>query len=85
MDQEELNTLSDKDLLKQVKRNRTYKTYDSVIFGFLVGVAIYSIVKNGFGLLTFLPLVYLPIAGKNRKRYNAMKNELVNRGIDEHH
>lgn len=81
MDKEALNKISDADLLSEVKRNRKYKTYDSVIFGFLVGVAIYSTVNNGFGLMTFLPLVYLPIAGKNRKRYDTMKNELLNRGL----
>jgi hypothetical protein len=34
----------------------------------LIGVAVYSTVRNGFGLLTFLPLIYIPIAAKNKAR-----------------
>lgn len=68
MEQKKLAELTDEELSEQAKKNKSYKIYDAVIFGFLIGVAIYSTVKNGLGLLSFLPLVYLPIAAKNRKR-----------------
>ena len=77
----EIRHYTDEELLAQEKKTRPYKTYDSVIIGFLVGVAIYSIVNKGFGLLTFLPLVYLPIAAKNRKARQELMKELDNRGL----
>lgn len=55
--------------------------YDAVIFGFLVGIAIYSSVKNGFGLLTFLPLVYVPIAAKNKAKNKELANLLKERDL----
>ena len=64
-------SLNDKDLLKGLRKNKSYKIYDAVIVGFLIGVASYSTVANGFGLLTFLPLLYLPVDKKNRDRYPA--------------
>ena len=61
---------------KEVSALKSTKIYDAVIIGFLAGIAIYSTVKNGFGWLTFLPLVYLPIARKNRnKRVEAEKHQ----------
>jgi hypothetical protein len=77
----ELMQLTDEQLLAEAKRTKKYKTYDAVIFGFLIGVSIYSIINHGFGLLTFLPLVYLPIAGKNNKRREAIQNQLQERGL----
>lgn len=49
------------------------------IIGLLIGVAVYSTLKNGFGLLTFLPLVYTPIAAKNEKKRKALENFLKNK------
>jgi hypothetical protein len=80
-EQKEWHGITDEDLLAEEKRTRPYKTYDAVFIGFLIGVAIYSIVNKGFGLLTFLPLVYLPIAAKNRKSRQELMNELDNRGL----
>jgi len=47
------------------------------IIGFMAGVACYSTVKNGFGFLTFLPVIFFPIGAKTSKEYKAVKQELV--------
>ncbi len=60
MKQKILAELTDEELLLEAKKNKPTMLYDTVIVGFLIGIAIYSSVKNGFGLLTFLPLVYTP-------------------------
>lgn len=78
-----IEELNDEALLRQSEKMRSTKLYDSTIIGFLVGVAIYSTFTNGFGLLTFLPLVYLPIAGKNQKKRSDLKNQLADRGLTE--
>ena len=66
MKQKKLGELTDEELLKEAKKIKPI--YDAIIFGVLIGIAIYSSVKNGFGLLTFLPLVYIPIAAKNKTK-----------------
>ena len=81
MDIQGLSTLSDEDLLQQAKKVKYEKIIDSVIFGFLIGVAIYSSVNNGFGLLTFLPVVWIPIIGSKRPRQKAVTDLVKERGL----
>ncbi|MGB6034623.1 MAG: FUSC family protein [Cryomorphaceae bacterium] len=81
MTQNDYTDLSDEELLKETKWVKSYKIYDGVIFGFLVGVAIYSSVTNGFGLLTFLPLIYLPVAKKNNDRYKKIESAAKERNL----
>ncbi|MCB0761819.1 MAG: FUSC family protein [Flavobacteriales bacterium] len=81
MKKEELTQLSDEDLKAEVKRAKSGKWFDAVFFGVLVGVAVYSTFKNGLGLLTFLPLAYLPMAGKNKMHRAAVQEVARDRGL----
>ena len=81
MKQNKLAELTDEELLQEAKRTKPTKIYDAIIIGFLIGIAIYSFVKNGFGLLTFLPLVYLPIAGKNKMKNKGLEKLLKERNL----
>jgi len=81
MEPMKLAELSDEDLLKEAKSSKSTRIFDAVLFGFLVGVAIYSSVANGFGLLTFLPLVYLPIAARNNAKNKKLNKILQERGL----
>lgn len=82
MDQTQLAALTDEELLQEAERYKKYKIYDAVIFGALVGIAIYSSVTNGFGLLTFLPLVYLPAVGKNNAKRKELEKLLEERNLE---
>lgn len=82
MEQKEPETLTNEELLQEIKKMKTTRFYDAAIIGFLIGVAGYSTVRNGFGLLTFLPLAYIPVASKNTKKYNALKQQLKERGLE---
>jgi len=73
--------LSDEALLEEVKKMKSTKFYDALIVGLLLGVAIYSTVNNGFGLLTFLPLAYVPVAAKNKARDKELEKLLNERGL----
>jgi hypothetical protein len=79
--QKELSELTDQELLQEAKKNKPNSLYDAVIFGILIGIAIYSTVNNGFGLLTFLPLVYIPIAAKNKTKNIALEKLLKERNL----
>lgn len=81
MKQMNLSDLTDKELLQEAKRIRSTKLYDAVIFGVLIGIAIYSSVVNGFGLLSFLPLIYVPVAIKNKTKNKEVKELLTERDL----
>jgi len=81
MNQKNTAELTNEELLQEVKRMKATKLYDPVIFGVLIGIAIYSTVKNGLGLLTFLPLVYLPIAAKNKLKIKELAKLLKERNL----
>ncbi len=81
MRQKKLAELTDEELLQESKKMKPTNLYDAVIFGFLIGIAIYSSVKNGFGLLTFIPLVYIPIAAKNKTKNKELEKLLEQRGL----
>ncbi|HRH68536.1 MAG TPA: hypothetical protein PLB89_03420 [Flavobacteriales bacterium] len=73
--------LTNEDLVREAKRLRPLKIMDAVLIGVLLGIAIYSTVRSGAGLLSFLPLVYLPIARKNRIRLGKVEALLQERGM----
>jgi hypothetical protein len=79
--QKELSALTDKELLLEAKKAKPTNLYDAAIFGILIGIAIYSTVNNGLGLLTFLPLVYIPIAAKNKTKNKALEKLLKERNL----
>jgi len=81
MEQKKLAELRDEELLEEAKKHKPTKLYDAVIVGFLIGIAIYSSVTKGFGLLTFLPLIYIPIAARNRTKTKKLEELLKDRGL----
>jgi hypothetical protein len=81
MAQQELAQLTDEELLQEAKKNKFTKLTDGLFIGLLLGIAVYSAVEKGFGLLTFLPLIYLPIAARNRIKNKAMEDLLKERNL----
>jgi hypothetical protein len=81
MEKKILKGLSDEELKQEVKKGKQTNLYDAVFLGVLIGIAAYSSVKNGFGLLTFLPIVYLPIAVKNNKKTKELEKLLKERNL----
>lgn len=81
MKQKESGELTNEELLQEAKKVKSTTVFDAVIIGFLIGVAIFSSVKNGFGLLSFLPLVYIPIAAKNKAKKKELEKLLKERNL----
>jgi predicted branched-subunit amino acid permease len=53
-----------------------------VLLGCLIGVAIYSTIKNGVGIFTLLPLVFVAFTINAWKKDNqALKDELKSRNL----
>ena len=82
MKQEKYSELTDEELLQRAKTMKKTKIYDAVIFGFLVGIAIFSTVKNGIGLFTLLPLIYPPVAANNKKKREELGRLLKERNLE---
>lgn len=81
MAKKELSEFSDEELLDEAKKAKANPIFDSVIFGFLIGVAIYSISNHGFGLLTFLPLAYIPVVNIKMKKVKELEVLLRERNL----
>lgn len=75
------NELTDEELLQAAKKMKTTLAFDAGIIGFLIGVSVFSIVRKGFGLLSFLPLIYLPVAAKNKAKKKELDNLLKERNL----
>ena len=56
MAQEEL---TEEELLKEKKKLKNAKIINALLIGFLVGIVIWSVVKNTWGFLTLIPLFFI--------------------------
>lgn len=81
MNQKELSQLSDKELLELAKNYKPSPIIDAFFIGFLVGIIIYSVAANTWGLVTLIPLVLIYIFMKKPKQYEALKKELKERKL----
>ena len=81
MKQKELSQLTDKELLELAKNNKPSPIIDAFFIGFLVGIVIYSVAANTWGLVTLIPLVLIYIFLKKPKQYEALKKELKKRKL----
>jgi uncharacterized protein YcsI (UPF0317 family) len=81
MKQNELSQLSDEKLLEAAKNNKPSPILDAFFIGFLVGIIIYSVAANTWGLVTIIPLYFIYIFLKKPKKYDALKKELQKRNL----
>jgi len=77
----ELSGLSDDELMAEKKKLKKGNLINSGLCGFLIGVAIYSAVKNGLGFFTFFPLFFVFVVFNNRNRIKAVDAELKSRNL----
>lgn len=80
--EKELTELTDHELLEKKKKVKSNNLMNALILGVLIGIAIFSTVKNGLGLLTFIPLVFAFFAANKWKKKNqALEKELNSRNL----
>lgn len=56
MNQKELSELTDEELLKEAKKMKSNAIINAFFIGFLIGIVIFSVVKNSLGFFTLIPL-----------------------------
>lgn len=58
MKQKKISELTDQELLKEAKKMKSTSITNAVLIGFLIGIVIYSIMKNSLGFFTLIPLFF---------------------------
>lgn len=81
MKPEELTKITDQELAAEAKKNKTNSIISAGLMGFLIGIAVYSTVKNGLGFFTFFPLFFAYLIFNNSKKGKALKEELKSRNL----
>lgn len=81
MIQKELSELTNEELLLEGKRIKSGNIVNAVLFGVMIGVATWSTVKYGLGIITFFPLLFIQMLLKNNARKKAFETELKNRNL----
>lgn len=80
--EKEFTELTDQELLEKKKKAKTENVINGAILGFLIGIAVYSAVRNGLGLFTFLPVVFAVFAANRwKKNGQALEKELNDRNL----
>ena len=82
MDQKELAELTDQELLAEAKKMKSSAILHAVLIGFMVGVIIYSVAKNTWGLLTLIPLFFIYRLTRKSKRNETLKQLLKERNLE---
>lgn len=65
MHKKELTELSDEELLAEARKMKSASIKYALLIGFLVGIVIYSAVKNTIGFFTLIPLYFIYKLVKN--------------------
>jgi hypothetical protein len=81
MNEKELSQLTDKELLEVAKNNKPSPIIDAFFIGFLVGIIMFSVVANTWGLVTLIPLGIIYAFLKKPKQYETLKKELKKRNL----
>lgn len=72
--EQKLSELTDQQLLQEAKKRKSAAIINAVLIGFLIGIVLYSILKNTLGFFTLIPLFF---AYKliNNSKYNTKELE----------
>ncbi len=81
MSQKELSEMTNEELLLEGKKIKSSNIINAVLFGVMIGIAAYSTIKNGLGILTFFPLLLIQMLLKNNARKKAFESELKERNL----
>jgi len=82
VNEQELNQLTDEELLVEAKKLKTASIWSALAIGIMAGVIIYSVAKNTWGFLTLIPLYFIFKMVKGDKKNAALKKVLKEKGLN---
>lgn len=72
---------SDEDLLAEAKKIKPSPVFDAFFIGFLVGIIVFSVAVNTWGLVTLIPLYLIYLFLKKGKNHKALQEEIKKRKL----
>lgn len=82
MKEKNLSELTDQELLKEAKKLKSAAIMNAVLIGFLVGIILYSVIKNSLGFLTLIPLFLVyKLANNSKYKPKELENLLRERNL----
>ncbi len=81
MKQKALSELTDQELLAEAKKMKASSIAHAFVIGFMIGVVVYSLVKNTWGLLTLIPLFFIYRLTRNSNNTQELKQLLKERNL----
>ncbi|MGB0494972.1 MAG: FUSC family protein [Kangiellaceae bacterium] len=59
MNDKELSEMTDKELLDEMKQRKSVSITRALLIGFMIGIVVFSVLKNTLGLFTLIPLFFI--------------------------
>lgn len=81
MKQKEPSELTDQELLNKAKKIKSNSIINALLIGFMIGIIIFSVIKNTWGLVTLIPLFFIYKLSNNSKDDKALKELLKERNL----
>jgi hypothetical protein len=81
MTQKVLSKLTNEELLSESKKTKLSPITNAFFIGFLIGIVVFSVVKNSYGMLTLIPLYFIYKLVKESKRDKALEELLKERNL----
>ena len=81
MNDKALSELTDQELLAEAKKMKWSAIARAFVIGFMIGVVLYSLFKNTWGLLTLIPLFFIYRLTRNSKNYWEVQRLLKERNL----
>ena len=81
MKEKELSELTDGELLDKAKKMKSTSIINATLIGFMIGIVVWSVAKNNFGLLMLIPLFIVYKLLNNPKNDKALKKHLKERNL----
>ena len=83
MNLKELSELTDKELLEEAQKLKSFSITNAFLIGLLLGIVIYSVIKSTFGLLMLIPLFFVHklVNDPKAKRSRAVDELLKERNL----
>lgn len=81
MTEKDLSLLTDQDLLEEAKKKNSSNLINALLIGFLIGIILYSAVKNTLGFLTLIPLYFIYKMVNKPNNHQELERLLKERGL----
>lgn len=81
MSKKKLSELTDEELLEQARKNKPRPIFDATFIGIMIGIIVYSVAKNTWGLVTLVPLFLIYSFFKKSKKNDELEKVMKERKL----